>query len=56
MDDEIKTQIALRYDAIQILDILGMEEIDLVDALEDKILENLYLFNVDEELDYGEDI
>ena len=47
MDDDIKAQIAAMYDVTQILDILGMDESDLVDALEDRILEDLHLFDID---------
>lgn len=45
--DDYKAEIAAKYDVTQILDVLGMDEHDLVDALEDRILENLYLFDID---------
>ena len=44
MNDEIKDKIAAVYDTAQILDILGMEERDLVEALQEQILDNLYSF------------
>lgn len=55
--EEVKAQIAAQYDMSQILDILGLDEIELVEVLWDKIYSNLELFTdidifVREEEDY----
>ena len=44
MIEEIKAQIAALYDPVQLLDMLDMDMEELVDVLEDRIIESLYLF------------
>ena len=50
-DNELLTLVASTYEPLQILDILGMDTIELVRALEEKVLDNLYLFKEIEDYD-----
>lgn len=43
--EEIKAQIAAKYDAMQILDLLGLDTTDLVELLEPLLKDNLDLFD-----------
>lgn len=43
-DEDILDLIAIKYDPLDILSILSMDTRDLVDALQERILEDLYLF------------
>ena len=49
-ENDILLLVAAKYDPIEILDILDMECLDLVQALEERILDNIYKF--DEVVDY----
>jgi hypothetical protein len=42
--EELKALIAAKYEIIEIIDILGIEEEELLDAFEERVLENLYEF------------
>jgi hypothetical protein len=52
--EEIKSLIAATYDVTELLDILDMDMEDLVEELEDRILENLYMFKDIDPGDYDE--
>lgn len=44
-NDDILDIIAIKYDPLDILHILNMDTRDLVSAVSDRILEDLYLFD-----------
>jgi hypothetical protein len=50
-DERILDLVAIRYDSLDILQILNIETRDLVDALSPRILEDLHLFEEVEDYD-----
>jgi len=53
--EELKALIAAKYDITEIIDILGLETADILDAFEEKVLENLYEFKDIHPEDFSED-